>query len=102
MFRWLEACMSSPLCSVPFTVAQHPPADQNSIDSWMLVVDYQKLNEATIPDAHLLPYIEDKINKRDTGSILIVLDLNHGFHETLLAKPSCSLTDVCTPLATVQ
>ena len=40
-FGWLEACMTSEWCCAPFTVPKPPPADQNTIDGWCMVVDFR-------------------------------------------------------------
>ena len=101
-FGWLEGCMSSEWCSVPFTVPKPPPADQSSIDAWRLVVNYRALNAATAPDAHPLPYIEEEIAKRANGKLFTVLDLRHGFHHMPLQKEDRHMTAMCTPFRTVQ
>ena len=101
-FGWLEGCMSSEWCSAPFTVPKPPPADQSSIDTWRLVVDYRALNAATVPDAHPLPLIEKEIAARAKGKLFTVLDLRHGFHQMPLRKEDRHLTAMCTPCGTVQ
>ena len=101
-FGWLEGCMSSEWCSVPFTVPKPPPGDRSSIDAWRLVVDYRALNPATVPDAHPLPYIEEEIAKRAKGKLFTVLDSRHGFHQMPLPKEDRHLTAMCTPCGTVQ
>ena len=102
VFGWLEGCMSSELCSAPFTVPKPPPADQSIIHALRLVVDYRALNAATVPDAHPLPYIEEKIAKRAKGKLSSVLDLRQGFHRMPLSKEDRHLTAMCTPCGTVQ
>ena len=101
-FGWLQGCMSSELCSAPFTVPKPPPADQSGIDAWRLVVDHTALNAATVPDAHPLPLIEEQIAKRTKGKLFTVLDLGNGFHQMPLQKEDRHLTAMCTPCGTVQ
>ena len=36
--------MTSEWCCAPFTVPKPPPADQNTIDGWRMVVDFRNLN----------------------------------------------------------
>ena len=38
-FGWLEGRMTSEWCCAPFTVPKPPPAEQNTIDGWRMVVD---------------------------------------------------------------
>ena len=85
---WLEACMTSEWCCAPFTVPKPPPADQNSIDGWRMVVEFRNLNAETKADSHPLPLIEEEIVKRAKGKLFWVLDLRHGFHQMRLAKSS--------------
>ena len=101
-FGWLEACMTSEWCCAPFTVPKPPPADQNSIDGWRMVVDFRNLNAETKADSHPLPLIEEEIVKRAKGKLFSVLDLRHGFHQMPLAKSSRPLTCMCSPVGPVQ
>ena len=101
-FGWLEACMTSEWCCAPFTVPKPPPADQNSIDGWRMVVDFCNLNAETKADSHPLPLIEEEIVKRAKGKLFSVLDLRHGFHQMPLAKSSRPLTCICSPVGPVQ
>ena len=79
-FGWLEACMTSEWWCAPFTVPKPPPADQNSIDGWRMVVYSRNLNAETEVDSHPLPLIEEVIVKRAKGELYSVLDSRHGFH----------------------
>ena len=101
-FGCLEACMTSEWCCAPFTVPKPPPADQNSIDGWRMVVDFRNSNAETKADSHPLPLIEEEIVKRAKGKLFSVLDLRHGFHQMPLAKSSRPLTCMCSPVGPVQ
>ena len=101
-FGWLEGCMTSEWCCAPFTVPKPPPADQNTIDGWRMVVDFRNLNAETKADSHPLPLIEEEIAKRARGRLFSVLDLRHGFHQMPLRKDSRPLTCMCTPCGPVQ
>ena len=101
-FGWLEACMTSEWCCAPCTVPKRPPADQNSIDGWRMVVDFCNLNAETKADSHPLPLIEEEIVKRGKGKLFSVLDLRHGFHQMPLAKSSRPLTCMCSQVGPVQ
>ena len=101
-FGWLEGCMTSEWCCSPFTVPKPPPADQNTIDGWRMVVDFRNLNAETKADSHPLPLIEKEIAKRARGRLFSVLDLRHGFHQMPLRKDSRPLTCMCTPCGPVQ
>ena len=101
-FGWLEACMTSQWCCPPFTVPKPPPADQNSIDGWRMVLDFRNLNAETKADSHPLPLIEEEIVKRAKGKLFSVLDLRHGFHQMPLARSFRHLTCMCSPVGPVQ
>ena len=101
-FGWLEACMTSEWCCAPFTVPKPPPADQNSIDGWRMVVAFRNLNPETKADSHPLPLVEEQIVKRAKGKLFSLLDLRHGFHQMPLAESSRPLTCMCSPLGLVQ
>ena len=101
-FGWLEACMTSEWCCAPFTVPKPPPADQNSMDGWRMVVDFRNLNAETKADSHPLCLIEEEIVKRAKGKLFSVLDRRHGFHQMPLAKSSRPLTCMCSPVGPVQ
>ena len=98
-FGWLEGCMTSECCCAPFTVRKPPPADQNTIHGWRMVVDFPNLNSVTKADSHPLPLIEEKIAKRARGS---ALDPRQGFHQMALRKDTWPLTCMCTPRGPVQ
>ena len=70
-FGWLEACMTSEWCCAPFTVPKLPPADQNTIDGWRMVVDFRNLNAETKADSHPLPLIEEEIVRKSQGESIL-------------------------------
>ena len=74
-FGWLQGCMSSELCCAPFTVPKPPPADQNIMEDWRMVVDFRKLNAQTKADSHPLSLIVEEIAPRARGPFFSVLDL---------------------------
>ena len=94
--------MTSECCCPPFTVPRPPPADQNSIDGWRMVVDFRNLNAETKADSHPLPLIEEEIVKRAKGKLFSVLDFGHGFYQIPVAKSSRPLTYMCSPVGPVQ
>ena len=101
-FGSLEGFMTSEWCCAPFTVPKPPPADQNTIDGWRMVLDFCHLNGGTKADSHPLPSIEEEIAKRARGRLFSVLDLRHGFHQMPLRKDSRPLTCMYTPCGPVQ
>ena len=94
--------MTSEWCCAPFTVPKPPPADQNTMDGWRMVVDFGNRNTETKADSHALPLIEEEIAKRARGRLFSVLPHRHGFHQMLLRKDSRPLTCMCTPCGLVQ
>ena len=101
-FGWIEGCMTSEWCCAPITVPKPPPADQNTIDGWQIVVDFRNLNPETKADLHPLPLMEEEIAKRARGRLISVLDLRHGLHQMPLRKDSRPLTCMCTPCSSDQ
>ena len=55
---------------------------------WGLVVDYRQLNEATLPDAHPLPLIENMLENQSKHKIFTIVDLSKGFHQIPLPPES--------------
>ena len=64
---WIEPCPASEWASNGFVV---PKKEKGK---WRLVVDYRQLNEATLPDVHPLPLIENmlEINPKTRFSLLL-------------------------------
>ena len=59
---------------------------------WCLVVDYPRLNEATLSDAHLLCLIENMLENQSKHTIFTILDLSKGFHRIHLHRESLAKT----------
>ena len=59
-----------------------------------LVVDYRQLNEATLPDAQLLPLIESMLANQSKHKIFTIVDLSKGFHPIPLHPASRAKTAV--------
>ena len=55
---------------------------------WCLVVDYRQLNEATLPDAHPLPLIENMLKDQSKHRIFTIVDLSKGLHQIPLHPES--------------
>ena len=72
--------MTNEWCCAPSTVPKPPPADQNTIDCWRMVVDFHILNVETKADSHSLSLIEEEIAKRARVRFFSLLNLHHGFH----------------------
>ena len=62
--------------------------DQEEKGKWRLVVDYQQLDEATLPDAHPLPLIENILQSQSKHKISTIVDLSKGFHQIPLQPES--------------
>ena len=57
-----------------------------------LVVEYCLLNEATLPDAHPLPVIENILEDQSKHKIFTIVDLSKGFHQIPLHPESQART----------
>ncbi len=66
------------------------------------VVDFRALNEATIPDNHPLPRIEDMLVEYGRKSLFTVIDLKDAFHQVPLHPDSRPYTCTSTPIGTKQ
>ena len=71
---WIEPCPASEWVSKGFVVPEKEKG------KWRLVVDYGQLNEATLPDAHPLPVIENMLENQSTQKIFTIVALSKGFH----------------------
>ena len=69
---------------------------------WRGVVDFRKLNEATVGDSHPLPRIEDILVRHGRNTIFSVMDLKDAFHQVPLEKASRPCTCTSTPRGTKQ
>ena len=53
-------------------------------EKWRVVFDYRQLNEATLPDAHPLPLIENMLENESKHKIFTIVDVSKGFHQIAL------------------
>ena len=83
---WIEPCPASEWASNGFVV---PKKEKGK---WRLVVDYRQLNEATLPDAHPLPLIENMLENQSKRKIFTIVDLSKGFHQIPLHPESRAKT----------
>ena len=67
------------------------------LNKYYLVVQYRRLNDATITDAHPLPLIEDILNRQGKVSIWSVLDMKDGYHQIPLKPEHRQYTCMGTP-----
>ena len=82
----IEPCPASEWASNGFVV---PKKEKGK---WRLVVDYRQLNEATLPDAHHLPLIENMLENQSKHKIFTIVDLSKGFHQIPLHPESRAKT----------
>ena len=66
------------------------------------MVDYRALNDATLPDAHPLPRIEDILQRQGQFRMWSVLAMRDGYHQVPLKKEHRHLTCMSTPRGTLQ
>jgi len=86
----------SPWSNPAFVVPKKTPGD------WRLVIDYRKLNDATVVDGHPLPRIEDILQRQGKNKIWTVFDLKDGFHQIPMHPESKHYTCISTPIRTYQ
>ena len=79
---WIEPCPASEWASNGFVV---PKKEKRK---WHLVVDYRRLNEATLPDAHPLLLIGNMLENQSKHKIFTIVDLSKGFHQIVLHPES--------------
>ena len=83
---WIEPCPASKWASNSFVV---PKKEKGK---WRVVVDYRQLNEATLPDAHPLPLIENILGSQSKHKIFTIVDLIKGFHQMSIHPESLAKT----------
>ena len=83
---WIERCPASEWACNGFVV---PKKEKGK---WRLVVDSPQLNEATLPDAHPLPLIENMLENQSKHKIFTIVDLSKGFHQIPLHPESRAKT----------
>ena len=88
---WIEPCPASEWASNGFVV---PKKEKGK---WRLVVDYRQTNEATFPDAHLLPLIENMFANQSKHRIFTIVDLSKGFHQISPHSESRAKTAIIFP-----
>lgn len=64
--------------------------------SFCLCVDYQELNQKSIPDRHPIPWVQDNLNSLSGSVWLSVLDQGKAYHQGFLEESSRSLTAFIT------
>ena len=82
---------NGPWCSPSFPVPKKKPG------TYRLVVDFRRLNEATIEDSHPLPRIGDILQRQGQYRIWSVLDMKDGYHQVPLKQEHRNLTCMTTP-----
>ena len=82
----IEPCPASEWVSNRFVV---PKKEKRK---WRLVVDYRQLNEATLPDVHPLPIIENMLENQSKHKIFTLVDLSKGLHPIPLHPESRAKT----------
>ena len=87
---------SGPWLSPSFPVPKKKPG------TWRLVVDFRRLNEATVVDSHPLPRIGDILQRQGQFKIWSVLDMKDGYHQVPLKKEHRNLTCMATPRGTMR
>ena len=70
----MELCPPSKRASNRFV------ASKKEKGKWRLAVDYQQLNEATLPETHPLPLIENMFENQSKHKIFTIADFSKGFH----------------------
>ena len=71
---------SGPWLSPSFPVPKKKPG------TWILVVVFRRLNEATVVDSHPLPRIGDILQRQGQSKIWSVLESKDGYHRDHLKK----------------
>jgi hypothetical protein len=87
---------SGPWLSPSFPVPKKKPG------TYRLVVDYRRLNEATIVDSHPLPRIGDILQRQGQFKIWSVLDMKDGYYQVPLKEEHRNLTCMATPRGTMR
>ena len=78
------------------------PVPKKTPGAWRLVVDYRRVNEATITDAHPMPLIEDILQRQGAFRVWSVLDMKDGYHQIPLKPEHRHITCMSTPCGTKQ
>jgi hypothetical protein len=78
------------------------PVPKKDPGKWRLVIDYRKLNDATVVDGHPILRIEEILERQGKFKIWSVLDLKDGFHQIPIHPDSRHYTCMSTPIGTFQ
>ena len=78
--------MTSEWCCSPFTVPKPPPADQNTIDGWRMVVDFAISTPKQRRIHTPCPSLRRKSPREQEVVCFSVLDLRHGFHQNAVEE----------------
>ena len=78
-------------CSPSFPVPKKKPGQ------YRLVVDFRRLNDATVVDSHPLPRIGDILQRQGRYRIWSVLDMKDGYHQIPLKQAHRDFTCMSTP-----
>ena len=65
-------------------------------NKWRLCIDYRKLNEATVKDAHPLPRIEELLDTLACANWFTAMDLLSGFYQIIMDEESIPKTAFTT------
>jgi hypothetical protein len=85
-----------PWCSPSFPVPKKKPGE------YRLVVDFRRLNDATVVDSHPLPRIGEILQRQGKFQIWSVLDMKDGYHQVPLKEAHRNLTCMSTPRGTMR
>ena len=83
---WIEPC---PAFEWAFNGLVVPKKEKGK---WRLVVDYCQPNEATLPDAHPPPLIENMLENQSKHKTFTIVDFSKGFHQIPLQSESQAKT----------
>jgi hypothetical protein len=87
---------NSPLLIVP------KKSDASGEKKYRIVVDFRKVNEATLGDAYPLPNITDILDQLGRSRYFTVLDLASGFHQIPMDPKDAEKTAFSTPFGHYQ
>jgi hypothetical protein len=65
-------------------------------------IDYRKVNDKTVPDAHPLPRIDDLIDKVGKAKYMTKIDLSRGYWQVPLEEQSIPISAFVTPFGHFQ
>jgi hypothetical protein len=83
-------CPSSSPWGAPVLFVQKKDGSQR------MCVDYRSLNDVTVKNKYLLPYIEDLFDQRRGARIFSKIDLRSGYHQVKIRPSDILKTDFST------